>query len=100
MISSLSHSMPSTPSATSNQASQLTRRSSAFHVSSPTSTPYFSNALTSVPNDRRRVGEEVIRSRESSVSSVSERVDKLEEPIKVKKGFEGVFVGESHMPLW
>jgi len=40
-----------------------------------------------------------MRRRDSSVSRVRDRVDKLDEPMKVKKGLEGALVGESHIPM-
>lgn len=82
-------SIPSTPSATSTFANQLTLRSSSFQFSSPTSTAYFSSTLTSPLSARRREGEDVMRSSDSSVSRLRDRVDRLEEPMNVRKGREG-----------
>ncbi len=92
------HNIPSTPRPTNAAASQLTLRSSSFHVSSPTSTSCFSSALTSSLRARRREGEEVISRRDSSVSRLSDRVERLDDPMKVKKGWEGDLTGESQMP--
>ena len=91
--------MPSTPSATNIVASQLTLLSDNFHVASPTSAAYFSKALTSPPKARRREGEEVMSSNESSVSRFKERVERFEEPMKVRKGLEFTWAGETQIPM-
>ena len=92
------YNMPSTPSATSTFANNDTCRSSFFQVSSPTSSASLSSALTSEPNARRRDGEDVLSNIESSVSRVRDRVERLEDPMKVMKGLVGVLVGDSQMP--
>lgn len=93
------HNIPSTPKATKTLAKRLTFLSSDFHVSSPTSVASFSSVVSSVDRARRRDGEDVIMTIDSSVSSVRERVERLEEPKNVKNGLEPVGAGESHRPV-
>lgn len=90
------YNIPSTPSATRSQANQLTCRSSSFHVSSPTCVAYSSKCFSSASRARRKVGEEVIITMDSSVSSVSDRVERFDEPTNVRNGFE--LGGETHSP--
>lgn len=90
------YNIPSTPSATKSQANQLTCRSSSFQVSSPTCVAYSSKCFSSVSRARRKVGEEVIITMDSSVSSVSDRVERFDEPTNVRNGFESG--GETQSP--
>jgi hypothetical protein len=80
---------PSTPILINNQANQLTLLDSSFQVSSPTSLAFVFRLLTSAPNAFRNDGDEVISSNDSSVSYLSERFERFDEPTNVKNGFEG-----------
>jgi hypothetical protein len=80
---------PSTPTLINNQANQLTLLLSSFQVASPTSLAFVFRLLTSAPNAFRRDGEEVINNKDSSVSYFNDRLERFEEPTKVKNGLEG-----------
>jgi hypothetical protein len=84
-----SYKYPSTPILINNQANQLTFLDSSFQVASPTSLAFVFRLLTSAPNAFRNDGEEVMRSNDSSVSYFNERLDRLEDPTKVKNGLAG-----------
>lgn len=84
----LHYKYPSTPILINNQANQLTLLPSSFQVPSPTSLALLFKALTSWPNAFRREGEEVMSSKESSVSYFNDLLDRFEEPMKVKNGLD------------
>lgn len=90
--------MPSTPIAMSSFAKNETLRSSFFHVSAPTSVVCLSRAFTSAPKARRNDGDDVERIKESSVSSLRDRVERFDDPIKVMNGLLGVLLGDSQIP--
>lgn len=80
---------PSTPILINNQANQLTLLFSSFQVASPTSRAFVFRLLTSAPNAFRKDGEDVINNNDSSVSYFKDRLERFEEPTKVKNGLEG-----------
>jgi hypothetical protein len=80
---------PSTPTLINNQANQLTLLFSSFQVDSPTSLAFVFRLLTSAPRAFLKDGEEVINNKDSSVSYFNDRLERFEEPTKVKNGLEG-----------
>jgi len=80
--------LPTPRPLTSTLVCQLTLRSGAVHVASPTRWPSacLRRLATSLAIARRSSGEVVVRKKDVSWSSVADRVDRFDEPMSVSRG--------------